>query len=108
MYQYKLMFKYKSKHYALMDSKLRIINFSHDRHSLGEGYTGALSLFYFITLQTEADVKMLKRDEAEWLLHICYFSIQFSELKISLKFKENVFVNLIKEAHLNPLEHKGL
>lgn len=91
-----------------MGSKLRIINFSHDRHSLGEGYTGTLSLFYFLTLQKEADVKMLKHDEAERLLHICYFSMQFSELKIFLKFKENMFVNLIKEPQLNPLEHKGL
>lgn len=91
-----------------MDSKLRIINSSHDRHSLREGYAGTLSLFYFFTLQKEADVKMLKHDEAEWLrAYLLFFNTVFG-VKTFLKFKENMFVNLIKEAQLNTPEHQGL
>lgn len=91
-----------------MDSKLRIINSSHDRHSLREGYAETLSLFYFFTLQKEADVKMLKHDEAEWLCaYLLFFNTVF-RVKTFLKFKENMFVNLIKEVQLNPLEHQGL
>lgn len=62
----------------------------------------------FISLQKEADVKMLKHDEAEWLrAWLLFFNTVFG-VKTFLKFKENMFVNLIKEAQLNLLEHQGL
>lgn len=62
----------------------------------------------FISLQKEADVKMLKHDEAEWLrAYLLFFNTVFRD-KTFLKFKKNMFVNLIKEAQLNPLKHQGL
>lgn len=51
---------------------------------------------------------MLKHDEAEWLrAYLLFFNTVFG-VKTFLKFKENMCVNLIKEAQLNPLEHQGL